>query len=238
MIGAYRLPLRFDDAALRAEVAAIEGRADWVDHWVSEPGAWGIIPLLSQTGAHEGRGSIHFTGWTPPRATAVLEGAPRLREVLGTFHTRILHARLSRLAAGKNIARHRDYGYYGDQRWSFERGFIRVHIPIVTDDDVVWTLGGRRVDMQPGEVWYLNVCLPHAVDNRSVRDRVHLVMELEVNDWLRSLFPPATFPDRFRGVVLRTFEPALWKLARRLGAVRRHLASRTRNPGKVRAAEQ
>ena len=173
MIGAYRLPLRFHDAALRAEVAAIEGRADWVDHWVSEPGAWGIIPLLSQTGAHEGRGSIHFTGWTPPRATVVLEGAPRLREVLGTFHTRILHARLSRLAAGKNIARH-----------------------------------------------------------------VHLVTELEVNDWLRSLFPPATFPDRFRGVVLRTFEPALWKLARRLGAVRRHLASRTRNPGKVRAAEQ
>jgi hypothetical protein len=238
MIGAHRLPLRFDDAPLREEVAAIGGRAAWVDHWISEPGAWGVIPLLSQSGDHAGADSIHFTGWTPPKATAVLETAPRLREVLDSFKTRVLHARLSRLSAGKSIQRHRDYGYSGDQRWSFERGFIRVHIPIVTDENVTWTLAGKPLDMQPGEVWYLNVCQPHSVDNRSARDRVHLVMELEVNDWVRSLFPRETSWDKAWGIVLRRFEPPLWKLVRRVWGVRRYFAARAPKRTARRAVEQ
>ena len=38
--------------------------------------------------------------------------------------------------------------------------------------------------MQEGEAWYLNFNLPHRVKNGSSSDRLHLVMDCTVNDWL------------------------------------------------------
>ena len=42
--------------------------------------------------------------------------------------------------------------------------------------------------MQPGECWYINANLLHRVSNKGVTDRIHLVVDCLVNDWLRDLF--------------------------------------------------
>ncbi len=212
MTGAYRLPLRFDPVPLRAEVADVERRVAWAKHWASDGDAWTIIPLLSAS-----------DGPRHAEATPALERAPGIRTVLDSFRTDVLHARLSKLAAGRSIKRHRDFAYLGERRWSFERGLIRLHAPIVSDEHVIWRLQDRPVDLRPGEIWYLNVCLPHSVENRSRDDRVHLVIEIVVNDWVRSLFPAESAWDRLRGAALRRLEPSLWKLVRPL---KRRLAGR------------
>lgn len=214
MIGAYRLPLRFDPAPLRAEVADVARHVPWVNHWASEGDAWRIIPLLAANGGAR------------PQPTAALERAPHVRDVLGMLRTEILHARLSMLCAGTSIRRHRDFAYFRERRWSFERGFIRLHAPIVIDEHVTWRLEDRPVDLQAGEIWYLNVCLPHSVENRSRQDRVHLVIEIAVNDWVRGLFPPESAWDRLRGFALRHLEPSLWALVRPLWAVKRRVEGR------------
>jgi len=41
--------------------------------------------------------------------------------------------------------------------------------------------------MAEGECWYLDFNLPHYVDNRSSDDRIHLVVDCHVNDWVTSL---------------------------------------------------
>jgi hypothetical protein len=41
--------------------------------------------------------------------------------------------------------------------------------------------------MNEGELWYLNVNQPHHVTNRSTTDRIHLVIDCVVNDWLREV---------------------------------------------------
>jgi len=217
MTGAHRLPLHFDPVPLRGEVADIERHVVWENHWSSDDGAWTVVPLLSAP-----RGSDD----APAEPTAALERAPGIRKVLGAFRTEILHARLSKLAAGKSIPRHRDFAYVRERRWSFERGFVRLHAPIVTDEHVTWRLQDRPVDLRPGEIWYLNVCLPHSVENRSRNDRVHLVIEIVVNDWVRSLFPPESTWDRLRGAALRRFEPSLWALARPLWGMKQRLQGR------------
>ena len=43
--------------------------------------------------------------------------------------------------------------------------------------------------MKEGEAWYLNFNLKHSVVNRSAEDRVHLVIDCVLNDWLREFFP-------------------------------------------------
>jgi len=71
--------------------------------------------------------------------------------------------------------------------------------------------------MQEGEYWYLDLSRPHRVENRSQIDRVHLVIDCVLNDWLRATIDAgqemAATPgvesdfERFRQLVLS--DPAL-----------------------------
>ena len=59
--------------------------------------------------------------------------------------------------------------------------------PIVTNDDVDFRLNGTRVVLRAGECWYLRLSAPHSVVNDGPSDRVHLVVDTRVNDWLTRL---------------------------------------------------
>lgn len=119
--------------------------------------------------------------------------------------------RLLKLTAGSHIREHRD----DDLGW--EAGEIRLHVPIITDPGVEFFLNGQRVVMQEGECWYLDLSLPHRVQNRSSVDRIHLVIDCLLNDWLRAIIDAgeemAPTPgaesefERFRQMVLS--DPAL-----------------------------
>jgi hypothetical protein len=52
---------------------------------------------------------------------------------------------------------------------------------------VEFVLNQVRVIMNEGECWYLNLNEPHHVTNRGAADRIHLVVDCVVNDWLRDL---------------------------------------------------
>jgi len=102
--------------------------------------------------------------------------------VLALLHCPLTAVRLLRLKAGSSIREHSDY------RLGYEDGEVRLHIPVVTNPDVNFFLAGQRLSMQEGECWYLNVNLPHRVDNQSTTDRIHLVIDCVVNDWLAEFF--------------------------------------------------
>ena len=67
------------------------------------------------------------------------------------------------------------------------RAMARLHIPIQTNDEVVFRLNGTRVLLEEGECWYLRFSDPHSVGNRGKTDRIHLVIDVEVNAWLTKL---------------------------------------------------
>jgi len=79
---------------------------------------------------------------------------------------------LAKLPAGSNIPNHNDFGYALLK-------CHRVHIPIITNDRVVFTVGGEKKHLQAGEFWEINNALDHSVDNLSDEDRVHLII-----DWI------------------------------------------------------
>jgi len=94
----------------------------------------------------------------------------------------LLAVRLLRLKAGAVILEHRD------AELCFEKGEIRVHIPVVTNPDVEFILDKERIQLQEGECWYMNFNLPHAIANKGESDRIHLVIDARVNDWVKELF--------------------------------------------------
>jgi mannose-6-phosphate isomerase-like protein (cupin superfamily) len=115
----------------------------------------------------------------------VLERCPYIREVLASFHCPLKLVRFLKLSAGSNIKEHSDFDL------SFEDGEVRVHIPIQTNPQVEFVVDGERLPMGEGECWYINFNLPHRIHNGGETDRVHLVIDCVLNDWLRGLFPAA-----------------------------------------------
>ena len=175
-----RLPIRFDPAALRRELAVLDEQ-DWVEHFVRQnyEGTWSILPLRAPAGAvHPIKMIYPDPGCEAFVDTPLLVRCEYFRQVLGTFQCPLQSARLMKLAPHSSIKVHTDH------ELSAEHGTVRLHIPVTTNPDVNFELNGTRVEMREGECWYLRLSDPHAVVNRGATDRVHLVLDAIVNPWL------------------------------------------------------
>lgn len=178
-----RLPLRFDVAALQADLARLE-QQDWTAHFVTSnySGQWDVLPLRAQAGAVHPVMMIYsdptVSDWVD---TPVLAHAPALAAAIAAFRCPVEAARLMRLTPGSAIHEHRDHDLDAAE------GRARIHVPVTSNPDVEFLLNGTAVTMQPGEAWYLRLADPHSVRNDGASDRVHLVIDVRVNGWLEGM---------------------------------------------------
>lgn len=68
--------------------------------------------------------------------------------------------------------------------------------------------------MAPGRLYYADFAKCHYVRNDSTEHRVHLFLELKMNEWLASFFPEPSLIDRMDMAAQRAFLPILWKYLR------------------------
>ena len=100
--------------------------------------------------------------------------------------------RFMRLEAGKVIGKHTDKI---DKDIGFDDGdIIRIHMPIRTNDNVIFTLyentkdkDGTEHKLKTGHYYYTDVTKAHAVRNTSDIDRIHLVADCYSNEKMRAL---------------------------------------------------
>jgi hypothetical protein len=182
-----RLPFTFDGDLLAADLRGLQ-ESQWISHFVTQnyQGDWSVIPLRGPAGARHPVQMIY----SDPAATAfedtpMLAACPYFRAVLRTFGCPLQAVRLMRLTPGSVIKEHTDNDL------CFEQGSVRIHIPIITNDGVVFELNRRRVILEAGSCWYLRLSDPHSVTNRGETDRVHLVIDASVNGWIESTFAAA-----------------------------------------------
>lgn len=181
-----RLPLSFDLDALSAEVDALP-HDEWVPHFNTGyyTGDWSGAALRS----FEGRERWLYpdpTTQTKYADTTLLTHSPALANALKSFHCTLLAVRLLRLGPGSSIKEHTDLDL------GIEDGEARIHMPILTNDLTTFWLDGEPVPMRTGEAWYLNLNLPHQVENRGATPRIHLVVDCIVNDWFCEMVAAST----------------------------------------------
>jgi hypothetical protein len=181
MISNLKLPFSFDAAALQIDLNNF-GSDDWIPHFNRSyyEGDWSGIALRSPANAH-------VALYPDPTVetfvdTEHLVKCRAVKEILDVFECKTETVRFLRLRPGAAIREHRDY------KLSFEDGVARIHIPAKTSQGVEFYLDGHLITMNEGEAWYLNFNLPHSVVNKGDEDRIHLVIDCIVNDWLRQVF--------------------------------------------------
>jgi len=190
-----RLPLAFDPAQLAADLAHFDA-GDWTRHFVTGnfEGDWSALPLRAPAGeTHKLR--MIYPDPTADRFvdTDLLDRAPYIRAVLARLECPLRVVRLMRLTPGSRIKEHVDPDI------DAETGMARLHVPIATGPGVEFLVGGKPVEMAPGSLWYLRLADPHSVINRGAEERVHLVIDVDVNAWLMALLLSAARSGRSGG---------------------------------------
>jgi hypothetical protein len=182
-----QLPFTFDRDLLAADLRRLSA-TPWINHFVTQnyQGDWSVIPLRGPAGARHPVQMIYSDPTaTAFEDTAMLADCRYFRAVLDSFACPLQAVRLMRLTPGSIIKEHCDHDL------CFEQGSVRLHIPITTNEGVVFDLNRRRVTLEAGSCWYLRLSDPHSVTNRGDTDRVHLVIDATVNEWVEAVFATA-----------------------------------------------
>ncbi|GAA0540384.1 aspartyl/asparaginyl beta-hydroxylase domain-containing protein [Chitinophaga japonensis] len=165
---------------LQAELEQVL-QEEWPLHFNSRDfnGDWRSIALRSVSGtsndiyAHTGG---HYQN------TPVLDRMPYVSEILDAWQCEKEAVRLLSLAPGSVINPHRDPGC------AYHDGSFRIHIPIVTNPGVYFTIEEEPLQLKAGECWYINFSATHSIVNQGNSPRIHLVMDGIRNSWTDRLF--------------------------------------------------
>jgi len=181
MLSCKKLTCTFDQAELLRELRKIE--SNWELHFNTSnyQGDWSGIALRTPR-KHTNLIVPNDFDNTGYKDTILLKELTYIQSIIQSFKCKPLSVRLLKLAPGSSIKTHKDPDL------TFWNGFVRIHIPIRTNEKVQFLLDGKKLVMKPGECWFGEFCKPHSVANNGSTDRIHLVIDLEVNDWLRGLF--------------------------------------------------
>lgn len=180
MKSSHLFSFRFDGDKLLKDLAYIQEK--WVGHFNTGyyDGDWSGIPLRVPIGRnHELSAGDNNSQYED---IPLFKELSYFQEVVNHFQCPVTSVRLLKLSPGSVIKEHKDADL------SFWYGFVRIHVPIVTNKDVNFVVDTRKLSMKPGECWFAEFCKPHSVENQGSTDRIHLVMDFEVNEWLRELF--------------------------------------------------
>jgi hypothetical protein len=158
-----QLPLRFDAAALAAEVDAL-GEAAWRPHPQGYPGN-SALTLVTTDGDPDSDATLGAMLPTP-----YLQRCPYLMQVMASLGAVWGRSRLMRLSGHAEVTPHVDVNYYWRER-------MRVHIPIVTQPTVRFRCGEAEINMAAGECWIFDTWRMHNVVNDAEHARIHLVAD-------------------------------------------------------------
>jgi hypothetical protein len=215
MLSGLKFPFQFDPVRLRADLAKVRPE-DWAPHYNERDygGDWRGAALRS------GTGSTTFLAAAPAGQkgfidTPLMARCAYYRDVVSVFQCPLKSVRLLSLAPQSFIREH------SDNALAYEDGEIRIHVPVQTSSEAEFYVAGERLLLAEGQCYYVNVNLPHRVNNRGTAERIHLVIDAEVNGWVCELvqrgreegwkIPRSAAPARgfeaFRRIVLT--DPAL-----------------------------
>lgn len=100
--------------------------------------------------------------------------SPHILNLESRYGGRCTNAMFVKLLSGAKILPHIDSDYLEKVH--------RCHLPIVTNDDVIFYIEDEPLKLKEGIFYEINNSLLHGVENNSSEDRVHLIMDILPND--------------------------------------------------------
>ncbi len=148
-------------------------------------GPWRSCSLWNRSGRSQDAGIEEYDGAAV--ATDLGRLTPAITRMLrANFELTVLKsARLFCVEEDGLILPHRDY-------LEFDRGFTRLHVPLITNSAALNIEDDQAIHMRPGEVWFLDARRTHCAAVVGKARRVHLVLDFEPTSDPSSLLKAAS----------------------------------------------
>jgi hypothetical protein len=178
----FRLPLTFDPRRLHEDTARVLEHFETASHFRQDhhDGGWSAIGLIAGAGDHR---ELRRQAAASYQKTAAMAQAPYIETILDRLPYPKQRVRLMRLAKGANIFWHFD----GKQH--MDSGRARLHIPVATNPGVAFQISHESMRWGVGELWYGDFSFPHRLHNAGAEDRIHLVIDLTIDDSVHDMIP-------------------------------------------------
>lgn len=172
---------QYDVQLLKSELA-IAMNLDWKDHFNTRDydGSWQSISLQSASGKEDDILANYGVG--SYKETPLLKKLPYIKSILDWWQCPKESIRLLALHPGAEIKPHKDRGC------NYVNGACRIHIPIQTNEDVLFKVGEEYLELKEGTSWYIDFDQTHSIVNNGQSVRVHLVIDALRNSWTDELF--------------------------------------------------
>ena len=164
---------------IQREVKALGNRRFAYPHYLVD-GAVKIIPLITMDGKPS-----NVSGFsTGPEflATPFLEACPTIKSFLQSLPGRKFSCRISILEGESEILPHRDFFR------SLEFGVVRLHLPLKTNKNITFSFNDKKIFLDTGYLHYVDISQIHFLNNPTLAERMHLIIDLEITGELLKLF--------------------------------------------------
>lgn len=183
-----------DKELLLRDLNAAENYHPFVDKAVK---MWKSIPLKSVHGlegkqGNDGGGINNSPDPDKFLYTKAMQHCPHIKEIVESFGAPILKVRLMKLDGNRTLPEHVDQ--FRDHR------ILRFHIPIVTNEKVLFHIDKHPCHFPSGSLWFADVRKHHKVENGSKQFRVHIVIDVWMNDYFieKIMLPSLNISDGIR----------------------------------------
>lgn len=181
MLNYIQFQHQYDVAQLQAELA-ICLKNEWSDHFNQKDyqGCWQSTSLRSGSGKES---DIYANyGVSTYQNTQLLDRLPYFKDVIESWACEKETIRLLALHPGSEIKPHRDLGC------SYQDGNFRLHIPIQTNNQVIFKVDEDAISLKEGSCWYVDFSKTHSIKNEGKEVRIHLVIDGLRNKWTDKIF--------------------------------------------------
>lgn len=177
----FKFNQEFDVAKLQAETKALfEKYVAGEQQGRYHKGGWVGISLHAANGDYKETRLLEGVEY---QKTEALQIAPYIESIIDSFNCDKHRIRLMTLESGKDIFWHIDDGD------SLDEVTVRLHIPVITNEKVLFQISHENCNWRAGEFWYGDFSFPHRLYNGWDQDRVHLILDLVVNEKIEAMFP-------------------------------------------------
>jgi hypothetical protein len=149
-----------------------------------------IIPLISLEGKTS---NLHgFSSGENFYETKYLKNSPCIKSFIDSLPGKKFSCRISTLNGQSEIYPHRDYFR------SLEFGVVRLHLPLKTSKDISFNFDTKKYNLEVGYLHYVDISQVHYLSNPTNKERVHLIIDLEVTIELLKIFQLSKFENKLR----------------------------------------
>lgn len=163
-------------------------------HGPYHTGGWNGLCLHAANGDYKKTSLVRGAEY---KKTELCKNAPTIEAIIDSFDCDKRRVRLMGLSPGKNI-----YWHY-DSSDSIDKETVRLHIPVVTNPLVEFQICHVDCKWKEGELWYGDFSFPHRVYNKWDKTRIHLILDLVVNQKVNKLFDKQFLAERKKRQQLR-----------------------------------